>query len=290
MRDLSKMQELVGAITKDDLKHVDSYVCDDVGIFVPSTGFCGYAIQRGHTHPAYSFIILLKKSDSVVDTRLRPDENQYVAATLPPDIPHEEKTEDEFTRYIAIMASKRLVDSIFCNYNIVASSVRGWRDFLVPKEIMVFISRFMEEYEAGSSAGKKALDALGFLIVNDLLQSAYHVRNQEPLPKSRTVREAVEYIEQNFHSPIPVQTLAQHVNLSLSAFTRHFTQETGLPPAAYLLCVRLRKAKKLLRSSEYNITEIAQQCGFSSAAHLSSSFKKHYGNTPSDYRAVYANL
>ncbi len=290
MRDLKKIQALVGDVTQNDLKHVDSYVCDDVGMFVPSTGFCGYAIRQGHTHPAYSFIVLLKKSDGVINATLHPDEDHYVAAILPPEITHEEKAGDEFARYIAIMASTQLVESVFENYGIVPFSARQWHEFFVPKEIMVFISRFMEEYETDPTGGEAILQALGFLIVNDLIKNAYGICERERLPKSSAVRNAVEYIHQNFSNPIPIEGLARNANLSVSAFSRKFSQETGASPAAYIVSIRLGKAKKLLRSSEQSITEIAQRCGFSSAAHLSSSFKKRCGVTPSEYRLLYANL
>ncbi|MEA5004252.1 MAG: AraC family transcriptional regulator [Christensenella sp.] len=290
MRDLDKIQALVGPITAHDLKYVDAYVCHDVGIFIPSTGFCGYAIQPGHTHPSYSFMILLQKSSTVLDTSLQPDENHYIAAILPPDVAHEETTEDTFVRYIAIMASKQLVESVYLSYGLKPPHTQSWHDFFVPKEIMVFVSRFMEEYESNGAGRKTVLDAIGFLIVNDLIRNACQPGANNALPKSAAIRDAAEYIQQNFAAPISVRQLAQHVNLSVSAFSRRFFRETGSSPAAYLLAIRLNKSKSLLRNSEHSVTEIAQQCGFSSAAHLSSSFKKHYGLTPSAYRSLYANL
>ncbi len=290
MRDLDDIRALVGSITALDLKHVDSYVCKDVGIFVPSTGFCGYAVKTGHTHPSYSFVILFNKNDSVVDTGLSPDENHYAAAVLPPDVPHEESAEDEFVRYIAIMASERLIGTVCAGLGIVPPSGGDWYSFFVPREIMPLIARFMEEYEDGAPGRGAVLDATGFLIVNDLLRHAFATESGHLRPKSAAVRSTVEYIHQSFASPLSVRTLAQRVGLCVSAFSRRFSDETGFTPGAYLLRVRLKNAKKLLIGSEYSITEIAQQCAFSSAAHLSSSFKKRYGFTPSAYRSLYANL
>lgn len=290
MRDLDDIRALVGQITAQDLKHVDSYVCKDVGIFVPSTGFCGYAVKTGHTHPAYSFVILFNKSDSVVDTDLCPDENHYAAAVLPPDVPHEEAAEDEFVRYIAIMASKHLIGAVCAGLGIAPPVGQNWHTFFVPKEIMPLISRFMEEYEDGAPGCGAVLDATGFLIVNDLLRHAFAAESGYLRPKSAAIRSAVEYIHQSFASPLSVRMLAQRAGLCVSAFSRRFFDETGVTPGAYLLRVRLKNAKKLLTGSEYSITQIAQQCAFSSAAHLSSSFKKRYGCTPSAYRSLYANL
>ena len=57
MEDIAKIQTLVGeSITKEDLCYVDCYVHHHMGLFIPSVGFCQYAIQEGHTHPAYMII------------------------------------------------------------------------------------------------------------------------------------------------------------------------------------------------------------------------------------------
>lgn len=55
MEDLDKIQKLVGDITDEDLKHVDCSVSDVLGIFVPSTGYCKYAVTPNHTHPGEVF-------------------------------------------------------------------------------------------------------------------------------------------------------------------------------------------------------------------------------------------
>ena len=61
-KSLESIQSLVGNITEENLKYVDSYVNQHLGIFIPSVGFCEYAISPDHTHPAYSFVFFFLKS------------------------------------------------------------------------------------------------------------------------------------------------------------------------------------------------------------------------------------
>lgn len=62
VQDMKNIQNLVGnSITEGNLKHVDVYVSKNLGIFIPSTGFCEYAIKHNHTHPSYSFIVFSLK-------------------------------------------------------------------------------------------------------------------------------------------------------------------------------------------------------------------------------------
>ena len=65
-QDMESIQSLVGQdITEDNLKYVDVYVSDKLGVFIPSIGFCEYAIKPNHTHPSYSFIILFSNNSSL---------------------------------------------------------------------------------------------------------------------------------------------------------------------------------------------------------------------------------
>lgn len=55
-----KRPESCRCISESDLKYVDYYVSENFAIFIPSVGFCEYAIMPQHTHPAYSFILFFQ--------------------------------------------------------------------------------------------------------------------------------------------------------------------------------------------------------------------------------------
>ena len=48
---------------------------------------------------------------------------------------------------------------------------------------------------------------------------------------------------------------------------------------------RIERAEELLRTADLSVTEICTLVGFTSLGTFSSSFKKHTGLTPSEYRA-----
>jgi hypothetical protein len=97
----NQLKSLVGDIKEEQLKHVEYYVGDHMGICIPSTGFCEYALKRQHTHPSYSFAIFPAEFNVIDDTEYFTDPYHYVTYTFPPDFPHEEKNQDTFKRYIA---------------------------------------------------------------------------------------------------------------------------------------------------------------------------------------------
>jgi len=58
---------------------------------------------------------------------------------------------------------------------------------------------------------------------------------------------------------------------------------TGESPAAFFKNYKLNKAAELICDGKYNLSEISEKTGFASLSHFSTSFKKHFGMTPSEY-------
>lgn len=76
--------------------------------------------------------------------------------------------------------------------------------------------------------------------------------------------------------------LADMVELSQWHLLREFKKQTGLPPHAWLIQVRLRKAMNLLKQG-CDISIAAQLCGFSDQSHFNRHFKRSIGCTPAQY-------
>ena len=67
---------------------------------------------------------------------------------------------------------------------------------------------------------------------------------------------------------------------------RRFHDVTGMTPNAYLTNVRMRYAQRLLSQRDklrLPIREIALMCGYYDVAYFCRAFRKHTGETPSDY-------
>lgn len=80
--------------------------------------------------------------------------------------------------------------------------------------------------------------------------------------------------------------LAEKLCLSLSQLNRKMTAISGYSSSAYILNLRINKAKRQLASETTPITDIADECGFYDLAYFSRTFKKHTGVTPSQYRRL----
>jgi AraC-like DNA-binding protein len=80
---------------------------------------------------------------------------------------------------------------------------------------------------------------------------------------------------------LSLKTLAGVASLSPSRFMHAFTQSVGVPVRPYILWVRLQRAACDLMNGT-SVTNAAHRAGFSDAAHLTRTFRRMLGATPSD--------
>lgn len=100
--------------------------------------------------------------------------------------------------------------------------------------------------------------------------------------KDSTVLAMINYIKNNYQDKISISDLSKELAYSESMLNRKFKKEVYLTFNEYLNRYRINKAIELLENSDYNISEIAYMCGYSSAKYFSRVFKKYLGIAPSD--------
>jgi len=99
------------------------------------------------------------------------------------------------------------------------------------------------------------------------------------LPRAKLVR-AVEYIQDQLDTDLTVSGIAQAVGMSPYYFTRLFKESTGQSPHQYVVEARVRKAKELLTTGKFTISEAAHHVGFVDQSHLTRHFKRVFGLPP----------
>lgn len=91
---------------------------------------------------------------------------------------------------------------------------------------------------------------------------------------------AVEYIQDQLHADLTVADIAKAIHISPYHFTRLFKCATGQSPYRYVMEARAKRAKELLTSRKFSISEVAHQVGFADQSHLTHHIKRFYGVTP----------
>ncbi|WP_224429230.1 AraC family transcriptional regulator [Pediococcus acidilactici] len=117
----------------------------------------------------------------------------------------------------------------------------------------------------------------------DYLQQENHANN--PVNQGKQIFDKILlYVDENFASGLTISQIAANNNVDRSYLYKLFQRYLGKKPSQYVHQLKLQKACSLLRKSSLNITQISQECGFSSSAYFTNVFAKEMNSTPLKYR------
>jgi len=103
------------------------------------------------------------------------------------------------------------------------------------------------------------------------------------------IKQAKKIIHTQYGNPLKISDIAKKLNLNRSYLYKIFKEETGYSLKDYLIQIRMEKSADLLTSTTFHISEIANAVGFPDALAFSKAFKKHFGQSPSNYRKTLKN-
>ncbi|TYS54448.1 AraC family transcriptional regulator [Sutcliffiella horikoshii] len=98
------------------------------------------------------------------------------------------------------------------------------------------------------------------------------------------IKDACTYMEKYFSDEITLDMLAESAGMTPSYFSKKFKEQLGVSPIQYLLEIRMKVARDLLKEQEQNVKQISQEIGFQDEFYFSRKFKSYYGVSPRLYR------
>ncbi|AOM83747.1 helix-turn-helix transcriptional regulator [Salisediminibacterium beveridgei] len=112
-------------------------------------------------------------------------------------------------------------------------------------------------------------------------------RNEETF--KRTIDRIKDYIETHYDEKITLKDLAEQFYIHPVYLGQLFKNTYGVYFKDFLLDLRMRNAKAILRQTDLRIAQVADQVGFASKDYFVYRFEQNEGVTPTQYRkqAVY---
>jgi AraC-like DNA-binding protein len=107
-----------------------------------------------------------------------------------------------------------------------------------------------------------------------------------PVPLARHLLRARDLADAHYDRPLDLADLARAANVSPRHFSRSFRRAYGETPYQYLLARRMERARHLLRTTDMQVGEICLAVGFTSVGSFTTTFRRHVGITPMDYRRL----
>jgi transcriptional regulator GlxA family with amidase domain len=118
-------------------------------------------------------------------------------------------------------------------------------------------------------------------------QSPFIIFKGQKDHEDEVVKNAQEYIEQNFQNKISVDELSDKFSVVRRTFERRFKKSTHNTIVEYIQRVKIEAAKKSFESSRKNIYEVMYDVGYTDIKAFRDVFKKITGMPPVEYRNKY---
>jgi AraC-like DNA-binding protein len=147
----------------------------------------------------------------------------------------------------------------------------------------------LEEIVGSSEPLERVLEHVTRLASTDAtvqISGGNQVSRPSPCGKlqSRLLQRVLDRMKADLATNLDLVTLAAESGYSRSHFLRTFRAAMGCSPHQWLTRLRMEQAKTILRERSISLIDIALDCGFSSHAHFSNTFRQIIGVTPSEYR------
>lgn len=246
-------------------------------------------ITRGtHLHDSYEFTICYSRLPfAIIDNKIY-DRKYGMLFAVNPMQEHGMKEDLKGFNLLGLHFDKSIIQSasmdIYGSSNILFSN----ESFTVTHDINMLISLLLEEFRFKQSGYDYMIENISLLIVGNMMRQIKHNLPSKPHnapPKNKEyIKTVINYMNENYTAGVSCTELASLIKMDKFGFIRTFKAQTSKTPYEYLLDLKIEKAKKMLKSSDYSITEISMLCGFSSHSHFTSTFRKKIGISPTEYR------
>ncbi|MBE6769175.1 MAG: helix-turn-helix domain-containing protein [Ruminococcaceae bacterium] len=161
---------------------------------------------------------------------------------------------------------------------------------LLPKECKFtpsHLMRYLDAFKGASDiffAGGICSEGLLQALVQEILCNIIRENYPKALLGANNPAAAAKYFIEEFSSkPITTLDIAKAAGCSQSYLRALFGRAYGVSPIEYLNVVRIERAKEMLKTDLYKISEVAENCGFSNVHYFSRVFKERTGVSPKKY-------
>lgn len=124
---------------------------------------------------------------------------------------------------------------------------------------------------------KKELPEVGFDLILE--------RNERLISRVKAVIIEEIYSEDLSNKKLS-EILSEKLHYDYSHITHLFSESEGKSIKKFYNEMRIERVKELIEYDELSLSMIADKMGYSTAAYLSTSFKKHTGYSPSEYKSL----
>lgn len=226
---------------------------------------------RFHSHPFWQLEICLKGEfllDDGESIRRIPKGN---FAVIPPGISHQIEYHRRTAQWLTIKFE-------FTN------SPDGASIHVGGNETAPIVSAVMTLLTDGKELFRETAQAVEAMLAGLIRQLYANINVPQKSSSAVLTNRIIKQIENSIGQPMNIISLAEQLHFSVNHITTTFKRSTGQTLKNFIDAKRFEYACRLLRLTNFSISEIAYQMGFNDVFSFSRFFKRMYGRSPKTYR------
>lgn len=175
---------------------------------------------------------------------------------------------------------------ILSNYNQLPGDII--KNDLDKRHIESLISMILQESRDYGQESVNLITSLMTSILEILIRNIKKTNYFEGPQHNADVRisKMLTYINENIDKPelLKVENLADVFVMSTTYVSEYFKKQVNMPLREYIIKAKLKLVEIRLLNSDFKLTEIAQELGFTDVSHLSKTFKKYVGTSIREFK------
>ena len=244
-----------------------------------------------HTHPFTELFYVIdgKGEFNIQGQRFPVKANDFVI--INPQVEHTElSSPDEPLEYIVLGIN----GLSFSNLTPVSEGGHPFSFFNLrdeQKDILRYLNAMVQEATSQSMSYELVChNLLEILLIKILRHQHFDLEVSKQSKATKDISFIKHYLETYYHESIQLEDLASMTHLSRFYISHSFKKEIGMSPMEYLIAIRIKESKILLRTTNYSISQVADIVGFTTPTYFSKQFRKSTGISPTDYREQYQGV
>ncbi len=244
-----------------------------------------------HTHPFTELFYVVdgKGEFNIQGQRFPVKANDFVI--INPQVEHTElSSPDEPLEYIVLGIN----GLSFSNLTPVSEGGHPFSFFNLrdeQKDILRYLNAMVQEATSQSMSYELVChNLLEILLIKILRHQHFDLEVGKQSKATKDISFIKHYLETYYHESIQLEDLASMTHLSRFYISHSFKKEIGMSPMEYLIAIRIKESKILLRTTNYSISQVADIVGFTTPTYFSKQFRKSTGISPTDYREQFQGV
>lgn len=244
-----------------------------------------------HTHPFTELFYVVdgKGEFNIQGQRFPVKPNDFVI--INPQVEHTElSSPDEPLEYI-VLGIRGLS---FSNLTPVSEGGHPFSFFNLrdeQKDILRYLNAMVQEATSQQMSYELVChNLLEILLIKILRHQHFDLEVGKQSKATKDISFIKHYLETYYHESIQLEDLASMTHLSRFYISHSFKKEIGMSPMEYLIDIRIKESKILLRTTNYSISQVADIVGFTTPTYFSKQFRKSTGISPTDYREQFQGV